>query len=62
MEIDNGKNHILTKYTNIQTEGKTVNSDHLPFEMEVELQEFPCKKEKKEILNFNECEGQIMFK
>ena len=62
MEIDNGKNHILTKYTNSQTEGKTVNSDHLPLKMEVELQAFPYKKEKKEILNFKEIKGQIRFK
>ena len=62
MEIDNGKNHILTNYTNSQTEGKTVNSDHLPLKMEVALQAFPCKKEKKEILNFKESEGLIRFK
>ena len=30
--------------------------------MEVELQAFPCKKEKKEILNFKDSEGQIRFK
>ena len=39
-----------------------MNSDHLPLKMEVELQAFPSKKEKKEILNFKEIEGQIRFK
>ena len=45
MEIDNGKNHILTNYTNSITDYKTVYSNHLPLQFNVELQAFPCKKE-----------------
>ena len=49
MEIDNGKNHMLTNYIHTIGEGKTVNSDHLPLKMNVDLQAFPCKKEKKNV-------------
>ena len=47
MEIDNGKSHILTNYTNSITPGQKVYSDHLPLKLNVELQAFPYKKETK---------------
>ena len=62
MEIDNGKNHMLTNYIHTIGEGRTVNSDHLPLKMNVDLQAFPCKKEKKEMLNFKDEEGQNIFR
>ena len=47
IEIDTDKNHMLTNYIHTIGEGKTVNSDHLPLKMNINLQAFPCKKEKK---------------
>ena len=37
MEIDDGKNHMVTNFGNINSEGNSVNSDHYPLIMEVKL-------------------------
>ena len=54
MKIDNGKNHILTNFFNIDSDGKAVNSDHFPLNMEVKLESSPIIKQKVEIINFKD--------
>ena len=62
MQIDDGKNHIVTNYGNVNSDGNSVNSDHYPLIMEVKLVARPIKKTKVEIFNFNEVNSQILFK
>ena len=61
MKIDNGNNHILTNYFNVNSDGKPVNSDHFPLNMEVKLESSPIIRKKVEVLNFKDRMGQIVF-
>ena len=44
MKIDNGKVHMLTNYSNVDKEGRAINSDHFPMSMEINLTSAPVKK------------------
>ena len=59
MKIDNHKQHTLTNYKSGED---SVDSDHLPLIMKVNLETVQQKKEKIEILDFNNKEQQQTFK
>ena len=53
MKIDNGKVHMLTNYSNVDKEGRAINSDHFPMSMEINLTSAPVKKNYYYLLYFN---------
>ena len=58
MQIDNGKQHILTNYTRGV---KAVNSDHRPLVMDVMLEVPPTKKQKVEVFEYKDTTSQMKF-
>ena len=62
MKIDNGKNHMLTNFNNVDKNGMTVNSDHFPLTMNIKLEIEPLKRDKIDVLNFNDLNSQMLFK
>ena len=44
MKINNGRNHNLTNFLNLDSAGKPVNSDHSPLQMEVKLESNQLRK------------------
>ena len=62
MKIDTNKKHVLTNYARVRIDGKTTESDHFTQYIDLDLEIDGIRKEKREILNFKNEEGQKKFR
>ena len=62
MKIDEQKEHVLTNYSRMRTDGKVTDSDHYTQYMDLNIEMEIMKPEKREILDFKNKKGQEKFK
>ena len=62
MLIDEEKKHVLTNYEKVKHGGKAHDTDHATQIMDVNLSFLTEKPERRELLNFNDSNGQDIFR
>ena len=62
MEVDDMKQNIATNYTQVRKGGKSVDSDHVPIEMSLNLKIFPTRVTREIIYNFKNTQGRETLK